>query len=331
MVLLATTRTVGRSGDLVADIVADVVAATRRNTAVYSRNLFHAPWGIGVRPMHVASFHVVTSGACWLEPEEGEPIHLARGDVVLVPSGSGHAIVDTPGRPVRQLTDLVGGPLGEMPPREFVIDGPGPATGLLCGGYLLDPGPGHPLTTVLPPVVHIAAGQARGIGLAAVVDLLSDEVDRADPGAAAVITSLVELLFVYVLRAWLAEHSKADAGWVRALYDPVVGGALALIHNEPGRPWSVKSLARAVGASRATFSRRFVMLTGQAPMAYVAAWRMTIASRLLREERQPLREIARRVGYDSEFAFARAFKRTVGQAPGRYRAAIESRGWVDGV
>jgi len=328
MVLPMTARPAIRSGDLVADIVADVVATTRRHTAVYSRNLFRAPWGFGIPAMQVASFQVVTSGACWLVIEGGEPVHLTRGDVALVPSGSGYAMVDAPGTPVRLLTELVGGPLGETPARELVLDGSGPVTGLLCGGYLLDPGPGHPLTAVLPPVVHVGAGQARGTGLAAAVDLLADEVDRADPGAGAVITSLVELLFVYVLRAWLAEHGTAAQGWVGALHDPVVGGALALIHSEPGRPWSVGSLARAVGIPRTTFTRRFVTLTGQAPMAYVTSWRMSVASRLLREERQPLREIARRVGYDSEFAFARAFKRTVGQAPGRYRASVGNHGWA---
>jgi AraC-like DNA-binding protein len=328
MDVVATAGPATRSGDPVADIVADVVATTRRNTAVYSRNLFHAPWGFGIPPMHVASFQVVTSGACWLVPAGGGPVHLTRGDVVLVLSGSGYAMVDAPGTPVRQLTELVGGPLGETPARKLILDGSGPATGLLCGGYLLETGPRHPLTAVLPPVVHIAAGQARGTGLAATVELLSDEVDRADPGAGAVITSLVELLFVYVLRAWLAEHSKATKGWVGALYDPVVGSALALIHREPDRPWSVGSLARAVGMPRTTFNRRFVRLTGHAPMTYVTCWRMSVASRLLREERHPLREIARRVGYDSEFAFARAFKRTVGQAPGRYRAAVDNNGWA---
>lgn len=310
-----------RSGDPVADIVADIVGTTRRNTAVYSRNLFRAPWGFGVPAMRVASFQVVTSGACWLVPEGGEPIQLTGGDVVLLPSGAAFAMVDAPGSPSRLLTEILGGPLGEVPVRELILDGSGPETSLLCGGYLLD-GLVHPLTATLPPVVHITAAQARGTGLAAAVDLLSDEVDRADPGVGAVITPLVELLFVYVLRAWLAERSTAADGWVGALYDPVVGSALALMHREPGRSWGVDSLARAVGAHRTAFTRRFVKLTGLAPMTYLTSWRMSVASRLLREERHPLREIARRVGYDSEFAFARAFKRTVGQAPGRYRAAI---------
>jgi transcriptional regulator GlxA family with amidase domain len=125
---------------------------------------------------------------------------------------------------------------------------------------------------------------------------------------------------VYLLRAWLTEQRNAGEGWARALYDPTVGGALALIHRDPARPWSVASLAHAVGVPRATFSRRFTALTGRSPIAYVTDWRMSVAARLLRQQRIPLREVARQVGYDSEFAFARAFKRAIGQPPGRYRA-----------
>lgn len=316
-----------RSGDVVADIVADVVAATRRGTALYSRNWFCAPWGIRIPAGALASVHVVTAGACWLTPDGGEPVHLTRGDVVLVPSGLGHCLTDSPGRPALPIEELIGGPLGGTEPRELVIAGDGPLTGLLCGGYLLEPGPRHPLTTMLPPVVHIAAGQARGTGLPGAVDLLSAESERADPGAPAVVASLIDLLFVYVLRAWLAGQGQADSGWAAALYDPAVGGALALIHADPARPWTVDMLARAAGVPRATFTRRFTTLTGQPPMAYVTGWRMIIATRLLREDRRtPLREVARRVGYDSEFAFARAFKRITGNAPGRYRAAQTAAG-----
>jgi AraC-like DNA-binding protein len=329
MVLHSVERT-RHTGDLVADIVADIVAATRQGTIIYSRSRFHAPWGISVPAGRLVSFHVVTSGACWLTRDGHDPIRLTCGDVVLVPSGCAHAMVDIPGTPARPLAELINGPLHTTMGNEVVLDGPGPATGLLCGGYLLDPGLRHPLTTNLPDVLHLDARRTRGTGLAAAVDLLSDEVDRTDPGAPAVIAGLVDLLFVYVLRARLADQgTEADpdgivAGnaWMRAFYDPVVGGALALIHREPGHPWTVVGLARAVGAPRATFSRRFTKLTGQAPMAYVTAWRMTVASRLLRDERHPLREIARQVGYDSEFAFARAFKRAVGHPPGRYRSAV---------
>jgi AraC-like DNA-binding protein/quercetin dioxygenase-like cupin family protein len=319
---LHVTERIDGTGDLVADIVADIVAATRQGSVVYSRGSFHAPWGIGVPAWQMATFHVVTAGACWLTREGHDPIRLTRGDVVLVPSGCAHALVDSPDTPVQPVTDLIGGPLDTTVPSKVVLDGPGPATGLLCGGYLLDAGPRHPLTAALPAVLHLDAHRARGTGLTAAVDLLSDEVDRTDPGAPAVIAGLVDLLFVYVLRAQVADAGRAAGeGWMRAFHDPVVGGALALVRRDPGHPWTVTGLARAVGAPRATFSRRFSALTGQAPMTYVTAWRMTVASRLLREGQQPLREIAHRVGYDSEFAFARAFKRIVGHPPGRYRTA----------
>jgi len=329
MVLHSLERT-RHTGDLVADIVADIVAATRHGTIIYSRSRLHAPWGMSVPAGRLASFHVVTSGACWLTRDGHDPIRLTCGDVVLVPSGCAHEMVDSPGTPATPLAELINGPLGTTTGTEVVLDGPGPATGLLCGGYLLDPGTWHPLTATLPDVLHLDARRARGTGLAAAVDLLSDEVDRTDPGAPAVIAGLVDLLFVYVLRARLADQGAdpesdgkvADNAWMRAFYDPVVGGALARIHREPGHPWTVAGLARAVGVPRATFSRRFTALTGQAPMVYVTAWRMTVASRLLREERHPLRDIARRVGCGSEFAFARACKRAVGHAPGRYRSAV---------
>ncbi|OLF09924.1 AraC family transcriptional regulator [Actinophytocola xanthii] len=304
--------------DLVADIVADVVAATRHGSVVYSRNRFHAPWGIRVPAGAIASFHVVTDGPCWVVADGDEPIPLAPGDVALVPAGVGHSIVDIPGRATLSFAELIGGPLGEVEtPKELVIDGDGPVTRLLCAGFLLDSR--HPLIAVLPHVVHVGAEQADRSGLAAAVELLAAEVDRADPGARAVIDSLVDLLFVYLLRAWFTEH--AGEGWARALHDPTVGGALALVHQDPARRWTVAALADAVAVPRATFSRRFTALTGQPPMAYVTSWRMTVAADLLRGEGMSLREVARRVGYDSEFAFARAFKRAVGRPPGRYRQA----------
>ncbi|HEU5475189.1 MAG TPA: AraC family transcriptional regulator [Actinophytocola sp.] len=306
--------------DVVADIVADVVAAIRHGSMVYCRNRFHAPWGVAIPAGTIASFHVVGAGKCWLVPDGGEPLRLNEGDVVLVPSGNGHALVDLPGRPARDVAELIGGQPGQVvPPPELVIDGDGPVTTLLCGGFVLD-ARRHPLAALLPPVVHIDSGQAAGTGLAAAIDLLRAEIDRTDPGAPAVIAALADLLFVYLLRAWLTERRDHD-GWVRALYDPTVGGALALIHADPAHPWTVAALARAVAVPRATFSRRFTTLTGQPPMSYVTTWRMAVAARLLRDHQAPLREVARKVGYDSEFAFARAFKRSTGQAPGRYRVA----------
>ncbi|WP_082978422.1 AraC family transcriptional regulator [Mycobacterium sp. 1081908.1] len=307
------------ANDPVADIVADVVATTRRGSLMYSRNRFHAPWGAAFPAADMVNFHVITAGACWLTLEGAEPVQLTSGDVVLISSGKAHVLSDTPQRPARPMSEIAGRTLDEgTPPCHVVIEGDGPATVFICGGYRLATGIRHPLTSVLPEVVLMTAGQARGSGLAAAVLLIAAEVDGTDPGAPAVMASLVDLLFVYLLRTWFAEHHH-DSGWGRALFDPTVGTALSLIHADPGRAWTLDTLAHATGTARATLTRRFAALTGQSPMAYVAAWRMSLAARRLRDDNATIRQIAQNIGYDSEFAFARAFKRATGTAPGQYR------------
>jgi AraC-like DNA-binding protein len=310
--------------DPVADIVADVVATTRRGSLMYSRNRFHAPWGAAFPAAEMASFHVITTGACWLSVAGAQPVQLTRGDVVLIPSGSPHVLADTPNRPTRPMPEIVGRGFEDGAPLcDVVIEGDGPATGFICGGYRLAAGVRHPLTSVLPDVVVINAARARGTGLAAAVELIAAEVDGTDPGAPAVMASLVDLLFVYLLRAWFAEHHDG-AGWGRALFDPAVGTALSLIHAHPGRAWTLDVLAGATATGRATLTRRFAALTGQSPMAYLTAWRMSVAARSLRDGDATLRQIAQQLGYDSEFAFARAFKRATGTAPGQYRKLAQN-------
>jgi AraC-like DNA-binding protein len=312
--------------DPVADIVADVVATTRRGSLMYSRNRFHAPWGAAFPAGNLASFHVITAGACWLTVDGGDPVQLTRGDVVLIPSGAPHELADTPQRPARPMPEIAGRTLDDgAPPSDVVIEGDGPATVWICGGYRLAAGVRHPLTSVLPDVVVITAAQARGTGLGAAVELIADEVDGTDPGAPAIMASLVDLLFVYLLRTWFAGHHD-DAGWGRALFDPTVGTALSLIHADPGRAWTLDTLARATQTPRATLTRRFAALTGQSPMAYLTAWRMCLAARRLRDSDATVRQIAKEIGYDSEFAFARAFKRATGSAPGHYRKLTQTAG-----
>ncbi len=230
--------------DPVADIVADVVATTRRGSLMYSRNHFHAPWGASFPAGNLASFHVITTGACWLTVSGASPVQLTRGDVVLIPSGAAHELGDAPERPARPMPEIAGRTLDDgAPPCNVVIEGDGPATVWICGGYRLAAGVRHPLTSVLPDLVVITAAEARGTGLGAAVDLIAAEVDGTDPGAPAVMASLVDLLFVYLLRTWFAEHHD-NAGWGRALFDPTVGTALSLIHTDPGRAWTLDTLAR---------------------------------------------------------------------------------------
>jgi len=155
--------------------------------------------------------------------------------------------------------------------------------------------------------------------LRAAIDLLGGEVEADRSGRDAVVSGLLDLLLVYMLRAWLEDNP--GSGWSAALKDAAVAGALHAIHDDPARPWTVPELAALVGQSRATLARRFTALVGQPPMAYLTWWRMTRAARLLRESDAPLSAIARQVGYESPFAFSHAFKRLFGQSPNQYRLA----------
>jgi AraC-like DNA-binding protein len=157
------------------------------------------------------------------------------------------------------------------------------------------------------------------------VRLLTAELDMAHPGARDVTRRLVDVLLVYILRTWQEQHGSELAGWFGALHDPQIGKALTLIHEAPDRRWTVAQLAGEAGLSRAAFARRFAALAGEPPLTYLTRWRMTTAALLLRDSTEPLSVIADRVGYDSEFAFARTFRRSHGQPPGRYRVSARTR------
>lgn len=239
--------------------------------------------------------------------------------MVLLPHGAGHAITDQLATPTRLIGELiaehdtaVGGVLR--------AGGGGAETELLCGAYRFDGDGPHRLLALLPPLIHIPAEQASALGeLHAVVALLARE-SAGGPGSETITARLVDVLFVYIVRTWLARQPEGAAGWLGALRDPSIGAALTLIHREPGQAWSVGWLAGQVALSRAAFARRFAALVGEPPLTYLTRWRMDMAARLLRETNQPLPAIATRVGYESEFAFNRALKRSRGVAPGRYRA-----------
>jgi AraC-like DNA-binding protein len=197
----------------------------------------------------------------------------------------------------------------------------GDATVMLCGGYLWDRSRAHPLLSSLPEVIHLPARMGRHPGLHAVVGLLGDELEQSRPGGDAMRYALLDLLLLHILRAWFEQQSgDGDApGWAAALRDPGVAAALRAVHSDPGRQWTVEELAGQAELSRAAFARRFAGLVGRPPLAYLTWWRMTLAARHLRDSDAPLAAVARKVGYTSEFAFAHAFKREYGSAPGAFR------------
>jgi AraC-like DNA-binding protein len=251
--------------------------------------------------------------------------------VVFVPHGRGYGLADSPRTPLAEFRGPLPSPFAETAasPGTAAADADGaagadrrprPDTLLLCGAYFLDRARPHPLLGELPQALHIPARLGRHPELRAAVELLGGELERPRPGASAVLTSLLDTLLLFVLRAWYEEQSdRASTGWAAALHDRAVSEALRAIHRDPAHPWTVETLGQAAGLSRAAFARRFTALAGQPPLAYLTWWRMTSAGRLLRAEDLPLRQVAERAGYTSEFAFSKAFKREFGMAPGQYR------------
>ncbi|CCK27320.1 AraC family transcriptional regulator [Streptomyces davaonensis JCM 4913] len=302
------------------DVLSDAVAAMRTGRPHSSRRDKYGPWGMRFEASSGAGFHVLLRGSAWLLPARGAPVELAPGDVVFLASGCGHGLASGLDVPLEEVRKKEDGTWPELPP-DPVGSGP-PTTVMLCGAYLLDRSRAHPLLTELPEVVHLPARVGTHRSLRAAVELLGAELTEPQPGSDTIVTSLLDTLLLYILRAWWLGESHGSGhptGWAAALADPAVAAALRAIHGDPSRPWTVEELGARGGLSRAAFARRFAALVGAPPLAYLTWWRMTTAGRLLRTDDTPLRVIAQRAGYTSEFAFAKAFKREFGMAPGQYR------------
>lgn len=205
-------------------------------------------------------------------------------------------------------------------PVEAATAGNGPAE-FLCGKCRLDRSRVHALLAGLPDIVYLSGRLGAHPELHAAINLLAAEVNADRQGQSAVLAALLDLLLVYLVRAWLDEHPMT--GWPKAPHDLQIAVALHALHDELAAPWRVENLAARVGLSRATLARRFTSLTGQSPMAYLAWWRMTAAAQLLRETDRSLPGIAAEVGYGSSYAFSHAFRRQFGLTPGRYRTIAD--------
>jgi AraC-like DNA-binding protein len=260
-----------------------------------------SPWAFCVAESVRTALHVVVEGACRVVPTAGSPLlRLGRGDLVLLAHGTRHLLADEPSPPPV-------GP-GRNGRRSLLLS---------CGYQVRCP---LPLLASLPEVVLVPADRCREHGLPAIVDLLGTELEEDRPGARTVVPALADALLPLVVRAWLDDCAEGPRGYpFEALSDVVIAGALERIHAEPERAWTVTALAREVALSRSAFAHHFTRAVGEPPHAYLAHWRMTVASRLLRDSDLNLAEVAQRVGYASEFAFAKAFKRDYGIAPGSYR------------
>jgi AraC-like DNA-binding protein len=318
------------------DPLGEALHFLRMSGAFYASSELTAPWGIEMPHLpDCLMFHVVTSGRCWLEVAGADRRWLEPGDFALVSSGRGrgHAMSSEPGRPVTHLFDL---------PREAVSEryetlrygGGGAATRLVCGAVRFDHPAAQQLVRLLPRVIHVAAASAPHTDwVQSTLRFMADEARALRPGGETVITRLADIFVIQAIRSWIDSDPAARTGWLGALQDRQIGRAIALVHRDPARAWTVASLAAEAAMSRSAFAARFTEFVGESAMHYVTRWRMHVALTWLREGDARLGELATRLGYQSEAAFSRAFKRFVGVSPGsvrRTRDDAPSRGSTDG-
>jgi AraC-like DNA-binding protein len=277
---------------------------------------------------HVVEYHAVAQGRCWAGIPGGPAVELSAGDVVMFPHGDAHVVSSAPGmRGDPDFSWLPGMRVDQYPLRlaysgQHVKQSAAPdgdaATTIVCGFLGCDLQPFNPLIAALPRLLHLRA-DADNAWISNFTQQAVAESHARRPGGEAMLARMSEMMFVDAVRRYADHLPTESAGWLAGLRDRFIGRALGLIHEEPAQSWTIDELGRRVGLSRSALHERFVQLIGVPPMQYLAQWRMQVAARLLLETRATVAAIALDVGYESEAAFARAFKRLVGRPPAAWR------------
>lgn len=319
------------------DLLSQMLRAVRLTGSVFLNARFSTPFGVispkkydEHTPMahlrHVSIFHLIAAGTCTIEIATGERREISAGDVLLVPFADAHRFWDGTGAAMAFGPDLMRpGPVKGL----WRIDhgGGGPVTRMVCGFIESSEFLATPVFRTLPPLLVDRTGEDKVSALltSTVREILA-LADAAAPESELMLGRLMELLFVEVLRRYTARLPASAKGWLAALNDPIVGRALQVVHGDPARRWTVDALARAAGSSRTVLAERFHAVMGQAPIEYVTGWRMQLAAERIRGSDDSLGAIAADIGYESEAAFNRAFKRVTGVTPGRWRNGAGASG-----
>ncbi|MGD0942512.1 MAG: AraC family transcriptional regulator [Terracidiphilus sp.] len=247
--------------------------------------------------------------------EAEEPIPLTGGDCFLLARGTSIVLRDSPRTRLKWTFREIG---ARANGNVALCGGGGAPTTIVCGALSFDEASLKPITQLLPTFILMKADQARTLVLHSTTQALASEMAEQAPGSEVVATRLAEVLVIQLLRAHIASEASRSKGWLRAVFDPQLGTALSAIHEKVNAPWTVESLAESAGMSRSAFAARFKELLGQTPLEYVTEWRMQKAIHLLEQRDKKLIDVARLVGYESDAAFSKAFKRVVGANPGEY-------------
>lgn len=313
------------------DVLSDVLGAIHLTGAVFFDFELTSPWVVEAPPsreiadrvmpgaQRVIEYHLIADGSGWGHAVGQPPLRLEKGDLLLFPHGDPHVLSSAPG--MRAATDLSAFRNLTLRPKAYKLGGGGPDRArVVCCFLGCDERPFNPLLAALPRVVHMSAASSADSAawLAALMTAAATESAGDRPGGENVRSRLSELMFVEMIRRYLESLPAGQVDWLAGLRDPVVGQALAALHGRPQGSWTVERLARDAGVSRSVLAERFTAMVGQPPMQYLALWRMQLASRLLTGGRQ-VAEASAAVGYESEAAFSRAFKKLLGQSPARWR------------
>ena len=312
------------------DALSDVLRVTRLAGGVFLEAEFTAPWCISgqlsssdckpflVTPRHVIASHFVAAGNMQLRVDGGDAIDVRAGELVLLPHNHAHTFGSDLNVTVMPARQVIQPPQGSGISR-INYGGGGEVTRLLCG-FLGSETSFSPLLASLPPVLKLdVRATASGAWIESSFRFAASEIATGRIGSTTVIAKLSELLFVEAVSQFVASLPMERRGWLAGLRDPQIGRALAALHSRPTEAWTAETLALAVGMSRSAFAERFTSLVGQPPMQYLTFWRMQLAAQHLREGHASVAQIAFEVGYESEAAFSRAFKRQFGTSPGIWR------------
>jgi AraC-like DNA-binding protein len=267
---------------------------------------------------HVIEYHVITEGTCWAALVGGQSVQLEKGDVVVFPHGDPHVMSSAPGMRGKTEMSVFDRP-GTLPVFLEIGSGSDRRTHVLCGFLGCDAAPFNPLLATLPRLLIVRRGAHEDGMLEHLVGVVIAESTAKRAGSEGVLARLSELMFIEVVRRHIASLPPENTGWLAGLRDPHVGRALGKLHDRPAEPWTLEDLARQVGVSRSMLAERFTHFVGAPPMQYLSQWRMQLAANLLVSGNAGLAEIAAAVGYGSEAAFSRAFKRLSGVAPAVWR------------
>ncbi len=313
------------------DILSDILHLVRFSGAITFRPELSAPWAIQSLPhddfaiaiqaptKHLLPFHIVAQGTCWVQAKDGRRTRLSQGDIIIFPHGDTHILGDHLEQEPVLISQLMPKPPWTKP-LKMKYGGGGELCQLVCGFLQCEDILLHPFLKTLPSLIHAQPFAEPTTPLLEVgVRYIIQETECFRSGSMCSLTRLVELMFIEILRNYMQNLSDQEVGWLAALKDPMVSQALECIHADPAYAWTVSALAMKISMSRSALAARFTHLVGQSPMKYLTDWRLQLASRQLQDTDDSIAKIAAQVGYESEAAFNRAFKRHVGVPPGVWR------------